>query len=162
MNEQMTVLQEAESLINGDRAATYGDAKESFNRIAGMWSAYLGTEVTGLDVTNMMILLKVSRTKGGYHRDSYVDIGGYAGLGERIDGPTDELGDFGAVPRPARVWNHLNEVPDDVVTRSNDGYNFRWVENGCDLEIQVNGEWKSYSGDASYIDHRGPFTEVIA
>lgn len=81
-----TILQEAESLINGDRKQTYGDARESFERIAGMWSAYLGTEVTGLDVTNMMILLKVSRAKGGFHRDSYVDIGGYAGLSTRIVG----------------------------------------------------------------------------
>ncbi|AII27227.1 hypothetical protein SEA_OMNICRITICAL_56 [Mycobacterium phage OmniCritical] len=78
------VLQEAQRLIFGDREQQYGNPSESFDRIAGLWSAYIGTELNGLDVANLMILLKVSRTKGTYHRDSYVDIAGYAGLGERL------------------------------------------------------------------------------
>lgn len=79
-----TVLQEADRLINGDRRDTYGSASESFGRIAGLWSAYLGRTVTPLDVANLMILLKVSRTKGTFHRDSYVDIGGYSALAEQL------------------------------------------------------------------------------
>lgn len=79
-----TVLQEADRLINGDRLQTYGTPGESFWRIANLWTSYLGHKINPLDVANMMVLMKVSRTKGTYHRDSYVDIAGYAGLSEVI------------------------------------------------------------------------------
>lgn len=82
----MSILEEAESLINGERQEQYGNANESFARIANLWSVYLGANLTALDVTNLMILLKVSRAKGLYHRDSYVDIAGYSGLAEKIGG----------------------------------------------------------------------------
>lgn len=84
--QSASILQEAERIINGQRAADYGDARVSFERIAGMWSAYLGAELGALDVANLMILLKVSRAKNGFHRDSYVDIGGYAGLTNQLEG----------------------------------------------------------------------------
>lgn len=86
-----SILQEAERLINGERQQQYGNATESHERIADLWSAYLGdvTPLTAFDVVNMMVLLKLSRAKGGldrgeFHRDSYVDIAGYAAIGERI------------------------------------------------------------------------------
>lgn len=110
-----TVLQEAERLINGDRQDTYGGASESFGRIASLWSAYLGHEVSALDVTNLMILLKVSRTKGSYHRDSYVDIGGYAGLGERLH---EEAQDG---------WDRLDHVPPGVIVEDVDGDFYRRI-----------------------------------
>ena len=40
------ILQEAERLINGDRAAAYGDAYVNHKRIADMWSVIFGQEVT--------------------------------------------------------------------------------------------------------------------
>jgi Domain of unknown function (DUF6378) len=86
----LSVLSEAESLINGERQDVYGDALEAHTAIAGMWSAYLGTSVTPNDVCNMMIQLKTWRSKHGYHRDSYVDICGYAALAERVFGDPDK------------------------------------------------------------------------
>lgn len=73
----MSITMEAQKIVSGDRARDYGDMNESFNRIAGLWSAYLGVSVDKFDVAKMMILLKVSRAKHGNHRDSYVDIVGY-------------------------------------------------------------------------------------
>lgn len=73
----MSIIDEAQELVNGDRQKDYGDIKESFNRIAALWSAYTGTTIDALDVAKMMILLKVSRAKHNNHRDSYVDIVGY-------------------------------------------------------------------------------------
>lgn len=73
----MSMTQEAQQLVNGDRKKDYGDMKESFMRIAGLWSAYLGVHVDQFDVAKMMILLKVSRAKHNNHRDSYVDVVGY-------------------------------------------------------------------------------------
>lgn len=84
-----SILQEAERIINGQRAEDYGDASESFNRTAGMWSAYVGADLSALDVANLMILLKVSRTRNGFHRDSHVDICGYAGLSDQLR-PSEE------------------------------------------------------------------------
>lgn len=73
----MSIIDEAKSIILGDRQQDYGDMSDSFNRIAGMWSAYLNKHIDALDVAKMMILLKVSRAKNNNHRDSYVDIVGY-------------------------------------------------------------------------------------
>ena len=52
------ILSKAESIINGERQGTYGDAEDSFQTIADMWSAYLNTEISSEDVANMMILMK--------------------------------------------------------------------------------------------------------
>ncbi|MCU1647149.1 MAG: hypothetical protein JWN03_7424 [Nocardia sp.] len=79
-----TVLHEAAAIIDGDRMDTYGNPAESFERIAGLWSAYLGHPVYARDVANLMVLLKVSRSKRAFHRDDYTDICGYAALAERI------------------------------------------------------------------------------
>ena len=73
----MSITDEAKAIVQSDRREDYGDMAESFKRIAGFWSAYLGRHIDELDVCKMMILLKVSRAKNGNHRDSYVDIVGY-------------------------------------------------------------------------------------
>ena len=79
-----SVLQEAERLINGDRAAQYGPPKKNFEDIAQGWSQILGVIVTPSDVALCMIWLKMMRYKHGYTRDSVVDIAGYAGTIEKL------------------------------------------------------------------------------
>jgi len=73
----MSITKEAQEIVHGERQQDYGNMAESFQRIAGLWSAYLGVHVDSFDVGKMMILLKVSRAKNQNHRDSYVDIVGY-------------------------------------------------------------------------------------
>lgn len=85
------MLAEAHRIIHGQRQKDYGSPLESFNRIADMWSAYLGRTVTAEDVANMMILLKVSRASNGYHRDHYVDIAGYVGCVDIIIEEKEQL-----------------------------------------------------------------------
>lgn len=76
------ILEIAGELISGERGEEYGDAKESFQRIADLWSAYRGDKYDMEDVALMMILVKVSRLKHTKkHPDSWVDIAGYAALG---------------------------------------------------------------------------------
>ncbi len=70
-------IEEAQTIVDGQRNEDYGNINDSFLRIAGLWSAYLGVHVDKYDVAKMMILLKVSRAKNANHRDSYVDIVGY-------------------------------------------------------------------------------------
>ena len=75
------ILSKAESIINGERQGTYGDAEDSFQTIADMWSAYLNTEISSEDVANM----KVARNSSGvYKDDNWIDICGYAALGGEI------------------------------------------------------------------------------
>lgn len=85
------ILSEAAELINGERAAAYGEPEASFENIAAYWSTYLGIEITPLDVGNMMILLKVSRGgRNRYKRDNVIDICGYASLiGGIVEAPNE-------------------------------------------------------------------------
>lgn len=79
-----SVLEEANRIINGPRREAYGPAKESFDRIAAVWSAIIGTEITAKDVALCMIGLKCIRHTHGEGRDDLVDIAGYAGLAELL------------------------------------------------------------------------------
>ncbi len=79
------ILNEAENCVYGRRKQDYGDLKYNFNVISKLWSAYLDKEVSPVDVTMMMTLLKVARIKsGGGTDDSFVDIAGYAACGGEI------------------------------------------------------------------------------
>jgi hypothetical protein len=92
-----TVLQEAETIIYGDREKTYGQPSKNLDTIAKMWTAYLNSAIGDLndvieiqfqakDVAVMMILVKAARLANNLeHRDSIVDICGYAALMERCD-----------------------------------------------------------------------------
>ena len=86
-----SILEEAQRLIHGDRNGTYGHPRENFANIAALFSGYLDVPVSDIDVANLMILVKVARSKGyGYHRDTFTDIAGYAGCVERIYEETPE------------------------------------------------------------------------
>jgi hypothetical protein len=72
------------SKADGDRAEAYGDATVSLGRIAGLWSAFLGVEISASDAAAMMVLLKMSRTRGGSDPDNWIDAAGYAALGGEL------------------------------------------------------------------------------
>jgi hypothetical protein len=75
---------------NGERQAVYGHPADDFRRTAAMWSVTFGVEVTPLQVAIAMGQLKMSRLIGTPgHRDSIVDLVGYAVCYERIA----EMGD---------------------------------------------------------------------
>ena len=74
------ILFEASDLINGQRQKDYGEPCQSFRRVAGMWSAYLGKEIDGHDVACMMALLKLAREANSHKRDNLIDASGYIGL----------------------------------------------------------------------------------
>jgi hypothetical protein len=80
-----SITDEAKTIVAGDRASDYGDANESFSRIAKLWSAYTGATISPWDVAQMMILLKVSRAKTSRKRDTLVDIVGYAECASKLE-----------------------------------------------------------------------------
>lgn len=81
------LLDTAKKCVCGDREKDYGTPEDNFNVIAGLWTAYLGVVLDGVDVAAMMVLLKIGRisssTQGGTP-DTWVDIAGYAACGGEI------------------------------------------------------------------------------
>jgi len=90
----MNVLREAESLVGGDRNASYGHPARDFTKIASFWSAYLGYPVAAHDVGMMLILMKVARESYRRKRDNLVDIAGYALCNEMLE-PENPMPEFG-------------------------------------------------------------------
>ena len=83
--EHMTIADKAKQIVYGDREKTYGDPGHNLRMIAGMWSAYLGIEITPEQVCDMMVQLKIARLKSSPdHEDSRIDIIGYTLLKERL------------------------------------------------------------------------------
>lgn len=79
------ILEQAASLVSGDRRETHGDAKASYQFIASIWSARLGVTVTAADVCWMMTDVKYSRSKfGAFNNDDFVDGAGYIGLAAEV------------------------------------------------------------------------------
>ena len=85
----VNILEEAESIIYGDREQTYGKPGVNLERIAGQWALYLqqkfGAEanLTAEDVCWMMVDLKKCRQMNADKRDNLVDAAGYLALIER-------------------------------------------------------------------------------
>ena len=78
------ILEIANGLLTGDRAATHGEAGGTFAAIADLWSAYL-THILGSHVrltrdqaATMMALFKIARMhRGRFNPDDYVDAAAY-------------------------------------------------------------------------------------
>lgn len=84
------LLVEAESLVTGSRADSYGDAAINHIRIANLWSDWLYNRnwatgaITPYDVAMMMLLVKVARCQQKPSHDNHVDVAGYAAVLEDI------------------------------------------------------------------------------
>jgi hypothetical protein len=77
MTYDPSIAQEAVDIVTGDRAAAYGHPYYDFAKVAGMWSALFGWEVTPSDVPLAMVCLKLARQLHREKRDNLVDIVGY-------------------------------------------------------------------------------------
>lgn len=80
----MNVLEEAASLVYGDRNADYGHPLDDFTRTGKMWGALLGIEVSPEMVGLMMMCVKISREVNKPKRDNMVDAAGYAATVELV------------------------------------------------------------------------------
>lgn len=84
------ILDEAIRITSGERRRDYDKATPNHERIAGAWNWYIrarkhpNEELSALDVSQMMILLKLARAAFTPTRDSYVDIAGYAKCSAQI------------------------------------------------------------------------------
>lgn len=79
------ILEEAAHAVTKDRAATHGDAEDSFTVLAAVWGAKLGIPLTPEQVTLMLVDLKVVRAWGNPdHPDNWADGAGYFACGGQI------------------------------------------------------------------------------
>lgn len=88
MSVQSELLQEVASIVSGERSKDYGPPQVNLDeRTARLWNAYLRAKeniwydsgFSGVDVCNMMILLKMARTmENEFTKDNYADMAGYA------------------------------------------------------------------------------------
>ncbi len=83
----LSVLVEAQELLKSNRESTPGGPHVNFPKIATIWSVILGTPVTAEQVCLCMAGLKLVRLSNNpQHRDSQVDLCGYVGLVEMLQG----------------------------------------------------------------------------
>ena len=86
------IANEAVSIVNGARRNAYGRPEDNFERIARFWDAYFKNtgrdiDVTASDVAPLMRLMKEARlAETPDHRDSFVDLVGYALCGAELNG----------------------------------------------------------------------------
>lgn len=84
------ILETAEKMVNGDRQDDYGTPEQNFERIAMLWTHYLGSDrlnagITPVDVAAMLALLKIARVASGHGKsDNWVDLAGYAACGGEL------------------------------------------------------------------------------
>lgn len=86
----MTVLEEAQALVYGDREESYSPPQRDYAKTAGAWSAFLrekllpGAVITPKEAVLMMALMKICREQFRHKRDNLVDAAGYVACAERI------------------------------------------------------------------------------
>lgn len=84
------ILETVETMVNGNRQDDYGTPEQNFEKIAMLWTHYLGAErltrsITPVDVAAMMALLKIARVASGHGKsDNWVDLAGYAACGGEL------------------------------------------------------------------------------
>lgn len=163
-----SILEEANELINGDRAAAYGSPLDQYVHLAGMFNAYLGIDtITWQDAINLMILIKVNRVRPGkpFHRDSYADTAGYAGCAEKAHNESEAKpngaivfrteplewepnpNDFRQALGQPRQWGSVWDIPVSVEFIDPDGD--RWMWKACP---SLGSGYSLYCPDFDYWD----------
>ena len=82
--ENKSILYEEEDIVNGRRQYDYGDAKESFSRIATIASVMTGKELVPEDCCAVLMAVKLVRESFNHKRDNLVDLCGYAHIMNEI------------------------------------------------------------------------------
>lgn len=72
-----SILEEAQSLVHGDRGDAYGHPFDDFSKTALIWQAIFGIPVTPEQVALAMVGVKISREVNKPKRDNRVDGAGY-------------------------------------------------------------------------------------
>ena len=96
------ILNTAREYITKDRAATHGEAEDSFDAISSGWQWWMEVRRPGplcaFDTAMMMVIFKAARMAGNQaHIDNAIDLCGYAAL-------AGEIGAIQAQERAQEIW----------------------------------------------------------
>lgn len=110
LSPRTILLREAEKIVTKDRNSAYGNPEDNFRDIAELWTAYWRGRIgafTPMDVAMMNSLIKIARLKKNPgHRDSLVDVAGYAACGADIQaGMQKKLG-----PQTGHTQETIEEI----------------------------------------------------
>lgn len=79
IDEPEAITQEAHRIVHGPRRGVYGHPLDDYTKTSKLFSGILGVDVTPEQAILCMIAVKMSRlVQSPDHRDSIVDIAGYA------------------------------------------------------------------------------------
>jgi len=158
MHPDTSVAAEANKLVYGDRNKSYQHPAIDYDCTAKLWSAILGHDVTAYQAALCMVAVKLSRAARNVgHRDSLVDICGYATcadeiaqaggkvpefvkkqfkVGARVKGTSGlRAGDFGTLT----AWKGVQAADGDLWEVFFDGAVFpnetNWIEYQSNLEL---------------------------
>jgi hypothetical protein len=158
------MLEEADSLVNGDRNNTYGPPHQDFQRTADALTAFgftvEGKPLSAHHVAMILATVKLSRlvwTPG--KRDSWVDLAGYAACGfEAYELTKDEAPktEDEAGLNPDTVYTFDDPEPPPAVTR------LKLINRGEGIRSHLyrgtNGMWSwIYPEDVENWDGKGAF-----
>jgi len=81
-----SILLAAEKLVNGDRAAAYGNPADTYERALAMFEAWKGsrTVVDAGECMMLFVFFKLARDRACRKRDNRVDAAGYLELHDRL------------------------------------------------------------------------------
>jgi hypothetical protein len=89
-DEPITTI--AQRLTTGGRQDEYGHPADDFKRIADMWAVLVKVPITPQQVAMCMVALKLARLcHSPNHRDSMIDIAGYANCMDLIRQRNEEI-----------------------------------------------------------------------
>lgn len=81
---KQSILDEAKAIVEGSRHSDYGDARESFGRVATIASVMTGKELSPEDCCAVLMAVKLVRESFNHKRDNLVDLCGYTELMNRL------------------------------------------------------------------------------
>lgn len=78
----MSLLRDAQAIVDGDRRRQYGHPVKNLRRVAAVWTALIGHDLTARDVALMLAALKLVREAHRPHRDNRLDAAGYIAIAD--------------------------------------------------------------------------------
>lgn len=80
-----TILQEAGSLVSGEREEEHGDFYSNAYLTAKLWKGYTGWDIQPEQVPVMLALLKIARSNNSNNMDNFRDAAGYLALAAELN-----------------------------------------------------------------------------
>jgi len=152
------ILKAAEDCVCRDRQATHGAPENSFGKLAAVWSARLGIDITPAQTTILLSDLKTVRAwDNPDHADNWVDGVGYMACGGELAATVKESL---TTQQPSKEPEAKPKFAVGQVWSSRNGEHFTItaIDNCSPFPIKGSGDGRSYvcwSGEGMYYPKRG-------